>query len=499
MKTLINIMKELWQCLSSIAHHLRFFLLLYVLILILSAPFSAWTLEPERVQLTPEEKVWLAKHKNIRLGVDPAWPPFEFFDATQLYAGIASDYVQFLNRRLNLNMVPVRDLTWSEVMEKTKAGAIDVLPCVAKTPERLKFLLFTKPYLSFSMVILTREDAPFINGVQDFEDGKVAVVKGYFSHEMLQQDYPNRKFYLTNDIEEALNALSKGRVDAFVGNLASITYTTQRLGLTNLKVSTPTPYTYDLGFAVRKDWPQLVNILNKGLLSIPDSEKMKSHNHWINVRFEKRTDWGFIWRASIVAAVVIGLILAVIIRWNRKLAKEVTERKKTEEALRQSEASARGLLDATQESLFLLDTSGRVIAANQTAAQRLQKRPEELNGMNLFSLLPPAIRESRRANFDKAIRTGIPEEFEDIRDGTVFQSRYFPVQDKLGSVIGAAIFAQDITERKRAEGELRENMEELERFSKLAVGREERMIELKEEINELLRNIGQSDKYKIVT
>ncbi len=108
MKTLINIMKELWQCLSSIAHHLRFFLLLYVLILILSAPFSAWTLEPERVQLTPEEKVWLAKHKNIRLGVDPAWPPFEFFDATQLYAGIASDFVQFLNRRLNLNMVPVR-------------------------------------------------------------------------------------------------------------------------------------------------------------------------------------------------------------------------------------------------------------------------------------------------------------------------------------------------------------------------------------------------------
>ena len=119
--------------------------------------------------------------------------------------------------------------------------------------------------------------------------------------------------------------------------------------------------------------------------------------------------------------------------------------------------------------------------------------------MNLFSLLPPAIRESRRANFDKAIRTGIPEEFEDIRDGTVFQSRYFPVQDKLGSVIGAAIFAQDITERKRGEGELREKMDELERFSKLAVGREERMIELKEEINELLRSSGRSDKYKIVT
>jgi hypothetical protein len=42
-------------------------------------------------------------------------------------------------------------------------------------------------------------------------------------------------------------------------------------------------------------------------------------------------------------------------------------------------------------------------------------------------------------------------------------------------------------------------MVELERFSKMSVGREERMIELKEEINELLRNLGQHDKYKIIT
>lgn len=56
----------------------------------------------------------------------------------------------------------------------------------------------------------------------------------------------------------------------------------------------------------------------------------------------------------------------------------------------------------------------------------------------------------------------------------------------------------DITERKKAEEELRQNMEDLERFSKLAVGREERMIELKKKINELLRELGHQDKYKIV-
>jgi PAS domain S-box-containing protein len=448
--------------------------------------------------LTPEEKGWLADHKDIRLGVDPLWPPFEFFDTTKVYSGIASDYVRILNEKLDVSMEPGRGLTWPEVMAKTRAGEIDVLSCVAKTPERSEFLLFTEPYMSFPTVILTREDNPFVNGVQDFENGKVALIKGYATQDLLKRDYPDRDFYLADDIEAALRAVSKGKVDAFVGNLASITYTTQRLGLTNLKVAATTPYKYELGFAVRKDWPELVRILNKGLNSIPDTERGKIHSRWINVRFERQTDWMLV--LQLVGAVVLvgGIILLVIIRWNRALAREVAERKRAEGALRESEAAARGLLDATQESLFLMDSKGRLIATNQTTALRLKKTPQELNGVDLFSLLPADIAESRRTYFDKVMRTGVPEEFEDIRDGNVFQSRYFPVQDQMGSVAGVAVFAQDITERKRAEEELQQNMEELERFSKLAVGREDRMIELKKEINEILQGLGQAEKYKIV-
>jgi len=72
-----------------------------------------------------------------------------------------------------------------------------------------------------------------------------------------------------------------------------------------------------------------------------------------------------------------------------------------------------------------------------------------------------------------------------VRDGMVFPHIYYPVQDKTGAIPGVAIFAQDITERKHMEGELTKNVEELERFRKLAIGREVKMIQLKEEINEL--------------
>jgi len=178
--------------------------------------------------------------------------------------------------------------------------------------------------------------------------------------------------------------------------------------------------------------------------------------------------------------------------------RDISERKEAEEALRKSRATARGLLDATQESLLLLDKEGIIIAVNQTAARRHKKTPEELIGKNRFNILPPDLRESRKAHFNNVLQTGKPADFEDIRNGMVLHHIYYPVQDKTGAIIGVAIFAQDITERKHLEEEMRRNMEELEQFSKLAIGRELKMIQLKEEINELLRQSGQGEKYEIV-
>ena len=58
-------------------------------------------------------------------------------------------------------------------------------------------------------------------------------------------------------------------------------------------------------------------------------------------------------------------------------------------------------------------------------------------------------------------------------------------------------FMTDITERKRAEEELRRIIAELAKFRRLAIGREQKMIKLKKEINELLKGIGYAEKYKI--
>ena len=418
--------------------------------------------EPGQVQqkklaLSEEEKAWLAEHKNIRLGVDPNWSPFEFFDGAGIYSGISSGYVRLLNDKLNISMKPVSDISWYEVTQRARKGGIDVLPCVARTPERAKFLRFTKPYLSFPMVIVTRHDSAFISKVSGFEDGKVAVVKGYATQEFLERDFPDRQFYLADDIDTALKAVSKGKLDAFVGNLASFTYAAQKLALTNLKVMATTPYSYDLAFAVRNDWPDLVRILDKSLASIPEPEKSSIHNRWINVRFERQFDWMLVLKIVLPIILVGMIILATFIKWNRTLSQEVTERKLAENALKESRASARGLLDATRESLFLLDSQATILAVNATAAQRFNKVPAEITGINFFDLLPANVRDARRTYFDQVMQTGQPVDFEAVRDDFIFQTRFYPVKDKSNSLVGVAIFAQDITVQKHAEEALRDS------------------------------------------
>jgi PAS domain S-box-containing protein len=146
--------------------------------------------------------------------------------------------------------------------------------------------------------------------------------------------------------------------------------------------------------------------------------------------------------------------------------RDISERKEAEAALRKSRATARGLLDATQESLLLLDKAGTIIAVNQTAARRHQRTPKELIGKNRFDLLPGNLRENRKAHFNSVLQKGKPQEFEDVRDGMVFHHIYYPVRDKEDAIMGVAIFAQDITERKRAEEAIRESRERLNNILK---------------------------------
>jgi PAS domain S-box-containing protein len=131
--------------------------------------------------------------------------------------------------------------------------------------------------------------------------------------------------------------------------------------------------------------------------------------------------------------------------------KDITERKQAEEALRESEEMARALLNAPQDSVFMVTPNGLILASNEMAAERYGKRPEELVGTNIFDLMPPDLVKARNAIGDEVVRTGKPIHFEDERAGMLFETTVYPVFDTHKNVSRLAIIARDVTEQKQAE------------------------------------------------
>jgi PAS domain S-box-containing protein len=139
---------------------------------------------------------------------------------------------------------------------------------------------------------------------------------------------------------------------------------------------------------------------------------------------------------------------------------DITEIKRSQDALRASEATLRSWLNAIQATAVLLDSAGTILMANAVSAQRMQQRSvDEMIGLNIFELLPPETADVRRQMLEQVLLSGQTLQFEDERAGFTLDNLIYPVFDEDGKIRQIAVLATDITERKQVNMALRESEE----------------------------------------
>jgi two-component system sensor kinase FixL len=137
-------------------------------------------------------------------------------------------------------------------------------------------------------------------------------------------------------------------------------------------------------------------------------------------------------------------------------AYDITTRKLTEEALRKSEAVLRAVTENTPDWLFLLDERLRVQFMNRPFGKN---RPEIVRGRYFLDFVPPDLRPDMEEIYRKALATGVSARLELRKPGPdgspgTFEHRIMPVIES-GCVRSLTIAVTDVTERKRAESNLR--------------------------------------------
>jgi PAS domain S-box-containing protein len=178
----------------------------------------------------------------------------------------------------------------------------------------------------------------------------------------------------------------------------------------------------------------------------------------------RRSDGTFVWLREIAEVVrdssgeIVGMV---------GTDQDITDLKRGEEALRESEARLRSFMDHAPFIAYLKDSEGRFVLVNREF-QRVEQRPEpDFLGKTAYDVVPRDEADAWTASDNIVLSKG------DIVVRELSQSRLkdyshtlnvkFPVRDATGRIIGIGGFSQDITERKRVELALRESESRLRR------------------------------------
>jgi len=247
--------------------------------------------DAKRIGLTPEEDAFIRDQPVLRVAFDVDWPPVEFFDKEFGINGMAADYLNRMSKLLGVEFEPSRPRPWKDMLKALKNGELDFFSAISPTPQRREWMDFTDSYLSFPIVMITGKEVPYIGSMSDLSNKPIAVVDGYASHDLLLHNHPDLNLLPVRDVKEALMTVSTGKAFAFIGSLATASHVMSREGLTDLKVSGETPYSFDITMGTRKDNTVLLKILGKALASISLQERNTIHSRWTSVTFEHATDY----------------------------------------------------------------------------------------------------------------------------------------------------------------------------------------------------------------
>jgi len=395
--------------------------------------------------LEKKEKKYLENKKEIKMCIDPDWMPFEKNDNGK-HIGMTSEYMQYFEKILDVPIIMVPTKSWSESLSYGQERKCDIFSLVMPTPERRKYLDFTKPYMSVPLIIATKLEQPFINNIGSIINKPIAVVKGYAYIELLKIKYPSIKLVTVENLNEGLEKVLKGTIFGFIGALPTVGYSIQEKYIGELKIAGKFDETWDLGIGVRNDEPILKDIFQKAINSVSEQKKQDILNKWIAVKFHNVMNYNYLWKASLLFIIILLIILyknRTMNAFNKKLSQANKDIKEQQQMVN------RYVL------ILTTDLNAKITSVNEAYSKAIGYKSEELVGKSHKLIHHPEMKNSTFTDMWENIKndkTWVGEVKNIKKDKSeIILNMYVEPIFKDQEKIGYRTICEDITDKKRIE------------------------------------------------
>lgn len=320
----------------------------------------------QRIVFSEQEQTWLKQHPRLKVLFDKNFLPFTYTDEQGNFRGLSADVLAKISLRTGLEFDARQGSSVNAMMGQLRAGQYDLMPALSPSAEREREVSFTRPYLSAPLVMVVQgtQDAP--RSLAQLAGKKLAIVEGNAYRETIAREFPAIQLVEVADYNHAFERLAGGGVDAVISSLTTARYIIARAYPNRLKVvSTIGTQGGQIAFAVRKDAPELLSILNKALLSIAPEELDEVTNRWRRAVVLEDSYWDR-HRETIIEVLVAALLLMLgIFAWITSLHREVSKRKLAERALNDKLEFERVLINGTPHPIYARDRDANLLLCNK--------------------------------------------------------------------------------------------------------------------------------------
>ena len=455
---------------------------------------------------------------EVRVGSELEFQPYAFVDQSGQPAGFSVELIKAVANAIGIS-IKISTGSWDTMWNSLVAGQLDVLPIVAKLPERQLLIDFSLPHTeTYDAFFVRKGDSP-IQNIAAARGKEIVVMRSDAAHhELLKRNFQGN-LILVDTIPEGLNLILSGKHSAFLCSKLIGTLAIKGHKLSGLTAGPTIPdYKRVFSFGVKKGDRELLEKLNQGLLIVKtNGEYDRIYDKWLSFDDPWRKLQKYLLPAVIMVvtfALIAGFWLVMLRRLvnkrtrelaernemllhsydnlearvqertmdlaqsNQLLQAEIIERKKTEEAQRIQSRTFSEVLNSLDSLVYVNDMNSYEILFINTYGQNIWG---DINGKICWQTIQAG--QAGPCNFctnSKIVGPdGNPTEVVAWEFQNTVNKRWFDCRDRAiywpdGRIVRMEI-ATDITDRKRVEEVIQKSNEKLIALNKQLLENQHRL------------------------